>query len=72
MIMSAVLKNKRFAETPPELILAPSIPPQVGVLKGFSRAREIIDAGHEAALAAQEMMRRLSETELVLSETAGA
>jgi NTE family protein len=70
MIMSSALKDERLRESPPDLILLPDMPPNVGVLKGFSRAREIIDSGQAAAIAAQEAVRRLAEAGVARAQPA--
>jgi len=58
-VMMAEISRRRLAEAHPEIIIRPSIPPDVTVLTGFPRAAEIIAAGEEAAQEAMPRIRAL-------------
>jgi len=58
-VMMAEIGRHRLAEAHPEVIIQPTIPPDVTVLTGFPRAAEIIAAGEKAA---QEALPRIHQT----------
>ncbi len=51
------LDRRRLQETPPDVILQPAIASQIGMLNGFTCAKEIIAAGEEAAREALPQIR---------------
>lgn len=59
MIMIAALTEHRLALHPPDLLLRPVLPADVGLLVGFHRADELIAAGEEAATTALPRLRAL-------------
>jgi NTE family protein len=59
MIMIAAITGERLLHAPPDLLIRPTLPPDVTLLVGFSRADEIIDAGEAAAEAALPEIRAL-------------
>jgi NTE family protein len=60
MIMSAALKRIHLAESQPNLILRPGIPPRTGLFSGFRNPEAIIGAGESAAKEALSEIRRLA------------
>lgn len=52
MIMLAALTQFRLAQSPPDVLLRPKIPPSVSLFIGFSRAAELFALGETAAVAA--------------------
>jgi NTE family protein len=59
MIMIAAITGERLLHAPPDLLIRPTLPPDVTLLVGFSRADEIIDSGEAAAEAALPEIRAL-------------
>jgi len=59
IIMTRALTQARLRESPPDLLLTPQIPGDVGIFTGFPRAREIIAAGEREAQARLETLRAL-------------
>ncbi len=59
MIMIAALTEHRLVLHPPDLLLRPVLPSDVGLLVGFHRADELIRAGEQAAEAALPQLRTL-------------
>lgn len=57
-VMMAEIRWRRLVEAHPEVIIRPVIPLGVTMLTGFSRAREIVAAGEEAAREALLHIRR--------------
>lgn len=55
-VMMAEIGRRRLAEARPDIIIQPSIPPDVTVFTGFPRAAEIIAVGEKAA---QEALPRI-------------
>lgn len=49
MIMLSGMTHWRLEAHPPDLLIRPKLPPEVGLLAGFERAAEIIAAGERAA-----------------------
>jgi NTE family protein len=59
MIMIAAITDERLLHAPPDLLIRPTLPPDVTLLVGFSRADEIITSGEVAAEAALPGIRAL-------------
>ena len=59
MIMLASQTACRLEQSPPDLLIRPTLPADVTLLSGFNRAAEIIAAGEEAAEAALPEIRAL-------------
>jgi NTE family protein len=49
MLMAHEMTKIRLQERPPDVLIRPSIPADVGIFTGFLRADEIIEAGEDAA-----------------------
>ncbi len=49
MLMLHAITETRIKRRPPEILLAPDIPADIGIFSGFPRAEEIIRAGESAA-----------------------
>ncbi len=60
MIMIAALTEYKLGLYPPDLLLRPVLPSDVGLLVGFHRADELISAGEQAAEAVLPQLRRSS------------
>jgi predicted acylesterase/phospholipase RssA len=63
MLMLHAITETRIEHYPPDLLLAPEIPQDIGIFSGFPRAEEIIQAGESAAEQhATELIRLVRET----------
>lgn len=58
-VMMKEINERRLAEAAPEIIIRPSVPPDVSVLLGFTRAPETIATGERAADEALPDIRRV-------------
>jgi len=61
-LMEQRLTEHKLAQARPEVVIRPTLPPDVGTLTGFGKAAEIIAAGEAAARAA------LPQIELLLPQ----
>lgn len=60
IIMTRALTQVNLREAPPDLLLSPPIPAEIGIFTGFPRAKEIIRLGEEAARNQLAEIRRLA------------
>lgn len=60
-IMMAELTEMRLEASPPDLVLRPELPTAVSTLMGFGRARDILEAGRQAAKAAMPQLQALAQ-----------
>lgn len=59
MIMISALTEYRLRDNPPDVLIRPRIPPEVTLLTGFGRAKEIVASGERAAEEALPAIRAL-------------
>jgi hypothetical protein len=58
LIMISAISYWRLRANPPDVMIRPKLPPDIGLLVGFDRAAEIIEAGMQAA---EEALPKLRE-----------
>jgi NTE family protein len=63
-LMMAALTDAQLRESKPELIIYPQPPPEVAVMRGFTRAAEVIAAGEQAAEEALPQIHELLKPRL--------
>jgi NTE family protein len=59
LIMISTQTQARLTAAPPDLLIRPAVPGDIGLLSGFDRALEIIRAGREAAEAVLPQIREI-------------
>lgn len=59
LVMSHAVKQCKYRETPPDLLLLPPIPATVGLLRGLARIDAVIDAGEAGMRALLPRLQRL-------------
>lgn len=62
LIMNSALTKARLEDSPPDLLLRPCIPADIGLFTGFTRAAEIIAAGERAATKRLRKLRRIENS----------
>jgi len=62
LIVSRAMTEVRLKETPPDLLLCPSIPAKAGVFSGFTHAAEIIAAGETCARENLATIKKITHT----------
>ncbi len=60
IIMTRALTKAHLLEAPPDLLLSPPIPREIGLFTGFTRAEEIIHIGEETARRQLDAIQRLA------------
>lgn len=58
-VMSNAIMHYRLEQDPPDVLIQPQIPADVGILTGFTHAREVIDSGAGAMEAALPSLERV-------------
>ena len=62
LIVSRAMTEVRLKETPPDLLLCPSIPAKAGVFSGFTHAAEIIAAGETCTRENLTTIKKITHT----------
>ncbi len=63
-IMMHRIRTQKLAEYPPDVLICPPVPPDVGIFSGFSRAAECIAAGEQAARDALPAIERVMKRQI--------
>lgn len=67
-IMISAITEKNLREHPPDILIRPDLPNDIGLFVGFKRASEVIVAGEQAAEAALPQIQTLLKGDLVPEE----
>ena len=59
IVMTTAITRSRLEEYPPDVLIHPHLPAEIGILTGFTHASEIIDMGLHAAQESLEEISRL-------------
>jgi NTE family protein len=59
IVMSNAIMHYQLDEYPPDVLIQPQIPADIGILTGFTHAKEVIDSGVQATEAALPSLERI-------------